>query len=123
MTSVYDRVHNDEYKTKLPYPSRPVEPDLLRKKPRDMSADEMAALPALAASYAAAKEAYAAAKTAYNQDQHRLDTQFRADLEEESGMTGHPKASLLWDKAYDRGHSSGMGEVCIIYDDLLELVK
>lgn len=59
----------------------------------------------------------------YRNEDARMNALFRKDLEEECGMTGHPKADLLFDKAWDLGHSSGFNEVAIYYTDLVELVK
>jgi hypothetical protein len=35
----------------------------------------------------------------------------------------HPKADLLWSKAWDRGHSSGLSEVWFDLEDLSELLS
>lgn len=67
--------------------------------------------------------AYRAATQAYGQETARLEAQFRADLTDEYGMTGHPKADLLFSKAWQMGHSAGYGEVASYYDDLVDLVK
>ena len=60
---------------------------------------------------------------AYEEEDARLYTQFLEDLEAEYKMTGHPKAQLLFDKAWARGHASGYAEVAGIYSDLVELVQ
>lgn len=64
-----------------------------------------------------------AVQEAYNQEEVRLVELFRADIETEYGMVGHPKASLLFSKAWERGHSGGFCEIAIVYDDLVELIK
>lgn len=45
------------------------------------------------------------------------------ELAKEHGLTGHPKANLLYSMAYDRGHSAGMEEVADIYGTLADLLK
>lgn len=45
------------------------------------------------------------------------------ELAKEHGLTGHPKANLLYSMAYDRGHSAGMLEVAEIYETLADLLK
>ena len=45
------------------------------------------------------------------------------DLEAFYGMRGHPKAALLYGKAWEMGHHAGLQEVANYYDDLVELVK
>ena len=51
-----------------------------------------------------------------------LGTQFRHDLFRELGIEGNPKANLLYDKAYQYGHSSGMGEVFLYASSLVKLI-
>jgi hypothetical protein len=68
-------------------------------------------------------DALQAARRAYSAESGRLDGQFLSDLEEEHGMTGHPKAALLYGKAWQLGHSAGLGEVASYYEDLVDLVK
>jgi hypothetical protein len=60
---------------------------------------------------------------AYLKEKNRLIGVFENALQEEHGMKGHPKAGLLFYKAWDKGHSSGHYEVALAYADLLELVK
>lgn len=120
--SLYAKLSEDYYKTKLPYPTKPKMPkttvDLATAKDEDV-----VAVRAAMAKYTEAEAAYVAARKAYNEDEARLDDEFRADLEEENGMTGHPKAPLLYGKAYERGHSGGHDNVRSEYEDLVELVK
>jgi hypothetical protein len=47
---------------------------------------------------------------------------FRKDLYEYYGVTDNPKADAVYDKAYDRGHSAGIGEVSSIFGDLVDLI-
>ena len=121
--SVYSLAAEGAYKTKLPYPDRPKEPELLSKRARELTPNEAYEIPTALAAYDAEKRAYEAARTAYNADNGRLEAQFQADLEAEYDMTGHPKAAVLYSKAYDRGHSGGMAEVAAVYGDLVDLVK
>lgn len=62
------------------------------------------------------------ARRLYNTDQERLRQEFRADLEAEYGLVGHPKAAKLFDMAWEDCHSSGFSEVASHYDRLAELV-
>lgn len=43
-------------------------------------------------------------------------------LEDEFGLSNHPKNALLWSKAWDLGHSAGLDEVEIYYRNLVELI-
>lgn len=69
------------------------------------------------------KTAYRAATQAYGAETVRLEKQFRSDLEDEHDMKGHPKANMLFSKAWSLGHSAGYSEVANYYDDLVDLVK
>ena len=59
----------------------------------------------------------------YREEQRSIEAQLRADLETEHGLIGHPKASLLWDMAWEDGHGYGYIEVVYLYDRLANLVK
>ncbi len=120
--SVYTLANEGAYKTKLPYPDRPKEPEVLGKRARDLTPDEAASIPQAAADFAQAKLDYDAARAAYNADNGRLENQFQADLEAEFGTAGNPKAALLYSKAYSNGHSAGMTEVAAVYGDLVDLI-
>ena len=123
MSDTYENARNGKYDVKLPYPSRPSEPAVLRRKVKELSAEEIASIPTVKAEYEAAQVAFREAQTAYKLEERRLHEEFQADLEAEHGMTGHPKAGLLFTKAWDHGHSSGFTEVAIAYNDLVDLVK
>lgn len=117
------RIHNGEFKTALPYPDRVKEPAILRKAVKDLTDAEIATIPAVRAAYTADKAKYEADKDAYLKDDNAREATFVAALHEYHGMTGHPKADLLYSKAYERGHSNGHEEIANYYDDLVELVK
>jgi hypothetical protein len=123
MSSVYDRAREGAYQTKLTHPERVKEPPLLRKAAKDLTPEDIESLPAARAQFKADTEAYRKAKTAYYEDVGRLAAQFQADLEKEHGMTNHPKAPLLWEKAYAEGHGAGLTEVALVYENLVELVQ
>lgn len=57
-------------------------------------------------------------RQAYIAEAVRLEALFKSDALKELGLTDHPKADLLYRISYDRGHSSGYGE---IWNELLEL--
>jgi len=68
----------------------------------------------------------AALKTAlraYWDDAARLQEQFRQDLFKELDIVDHPKRDLLFQKAYERGHSAGFSEVYQVALDMVDLIK
>ena len=51
------------------------------------------------------------------------DGAFERDLTEALNLTGNPKASRLFWKAYELGHSAGLEEVAQVACDLADLVR
>lgn len=62
-------------------------------------------------------------KQAFREEEARIITRFKSDLEEAYGMAEHPKHELLWSMAWERGHSSGLRTVLQEYDDLADLLR
>lgn len=60
--------------------------------------------------------------TAHRNETRRLEDKLKADLEEELGLTNHPKKDVLWRLAWERGHSAGYGEVASYYEEMAELL-
>lgn len=56
----------------------------------------------------------------YSENGDKLLEQFKADLADELGLTGHPKWDKLFSMAWDMGH--GYQEVCDYASDLAELL-
>lgn len=55
-------------------------------------------------------------------DEARLRIQFRHDVLSALGILDHPRASRLWDMAWEQGHSSGHQEVYEIACELAQLL-
>jgi hypothetical protein len=71
------------------------------------------------ASYKKDPEVY----VAYWAENNRLEAMFKADLLDELGLTGHPKADMLFDIAWALGHAYGFEEVFNQASDLANLLK
>ena len=67
--------------------------------------------------------AFKAARLAYGVETSRLQEEFKRDLFEEHGVTGHPKAERCYSLAWVYGHSAGLDEVANYFDDLVDLIK
>lgn len=106
------------YVNTLTYPQSPSKPSLPFRPTAAQAREYADKLEA----YEVAKTAQREARAAYSAETVRLEEQFRKDLEEEYGMKGHPKADVLFMKAWDHGHNSGYGEVANYYDSFHELV-
>jgi len=61
--------------------------------------------------------------TKHGKEQLDLRRKFKKELEEEFATVNNPKKDVLFSKAYERGHSSGMEEVYNVYADLVELIR
>lgn len=59
----------------------------------------------------------------YYAENFMLMRQFQSDLAAENGLTDHPKADLLFAKAWEHGHSSGLMDVVHWYEDLADLLS
>lgn len=116
--NVRDNINNGVYENKLPYPVKPRKPVL-----------KAGATPVEIRQYAADVENYDTYVTAwrtkldeYNREKAELMLKFRADVEFENGTLTNKKASVLWNKAWERGHSEGLVGVLNVYEDLAELI-
>lgn len=67
--------------------------------------------------------AFKDALLAYDAETSRLQEEFKRDLFEEHGVTGHPKANRCYSLAWFYGHSIGLAEVAGYFDDLVDLIK
>ena len=116
--SVYDRVQAGEFENRVAYPSRPAKPKLKTGATPDeirIYADQVELFTALSANYGAAL-------AIYRQGQIDAESRFEHALAEEYGLVNHPKRAIIFDKAWEYGHSSGLGEVALHYDSFAELV-
>ena len=59
----------------------------------------------------------------YQEENLRLQNEFRRDLIKKYCMNNHPKANKLFNKAWDIGCSGGLEEVEYCFCDLLELFQ
>lgn len=90
---------------------------------RDLSVEELKALPGEIEGYEAARRAYLEKIKEYNVQVVEAEARLKADLEAEHGVEDNPKANLLWAKAWELGHASGYANVASHYEDLVELIK
>lgn len=110
--SIRDKITAGEYKNKVPYSvdKVPIDEDKMTVRQAREHKEEQVTL----------RREH---QRKYSAESSRLMMLFRADLESDNSMTNHPKANILWDMAYDRGHSSGYESIVSEYEELVELVK
>ena len=116
---IWDNLENDAYVNKHVFPVRPTKPKIA-----------LTASPIEFRNHADLLERYDEQMTAfrvelahYHAISAALEAEFKSDLEAYHGTTDHPKRDLLYSKAWEHGHSVGLREVAVIYNDLVELVQ
>jgi len=116
--TVQENINNGVYNNTMEYPKAPAKPVLAKSA----TPAEIRAYADFIELYDTAYDVYKSNRVAYNAETTAKRNQFRTDLEAEYGTTGHPKANLLWDMAWENGSSSGLNEVLNWYDRLSDLV-
>lgn len=70
------------------------------------------------------EEGLKAQRAAHHLERQRLDAEFKADLLEDNGVTGHPKADLAFSMAMQRYHGYGNRQDAADYfEELVQLIK
>ena len=115
---VWIKLEDNAYRNPEALPSTPRKPLLSTKATpaeiRDF-ADKLEA-------YDEAMKVHREMRAAYYARSVALESEFQHDLEVYFDMVGHPKADLLYGKAWHMGHAGGLHEVANYYADLVELV-
>ena len=116
---IWKNLEEDVYANKHVFPVRPTKPKIaLNASPIEFRnhAD-------LLERYDEQMTAFRIELAHYHAISAALEAEFKSDLEAYHGMTDHPKRDLLYSKAWERGHSAGLHEVAVVYNDLVELVQ
>lgn len=120
--SIIERIRVGHYKPTMAYPVRPTKPAILSKRVCDLTVEEIATILEDKAAFEAEEIAYKEQLILYKEKGGGVVRDLQRDLEKEYNLSGHPKASKLYEIAYDMGHHSGMEEVANYYDTLSELL-
>jgi hypothetical protein len=59
----------------------------------------------------------------YQDYERTLLEEFKADLFEDFGVTGNPKADKAYHIAWEHGHSCGLSEIYSFFSDVVELIQ
>src|SRR4051812_20303946 len=106
--TIYTRINNDCYKTKLVFPAMPRKPENLTKKAGDLSDAELLALSEERKAYERAVVEIRRVRELYAEDTARLEKQFWADLAEYHDIDATNEFyQEMCHIAYERGHSAG----------------
>lgn len=120
---VMTNIANGVYKNKVEIVRKPPTPALLRKPAGQLTAIEIANLDTVGKAYEAGVKANRESTTQFRFESGKLSQQFRNDIENEFGLTQHPKRNKLWELAYEYGHGNGLTEIYHHYSELAELIK
>lgn len=63
------------------------------------------------------------ANDAYHTENARIRSQFARDIAFEYSLENHPKAAVLFELAWEEGHSSGYSEIAYYYERFSVLLK
>lgn len=116
----------ESYKNKLPYPIKPGVAQCLQVNTHKMTLEEVLKQidewrECIILHYDLIDDCKKKRK-AYDTENARIYKQFKEDLFKELGITGHPKAETLFQKAWEQGHSAGYEEVFNYASDLVDLL-
>jgi hypothetical protein len=103
----------------LTYPKRPSRPSAL---PRNATAAEVRDYADQLEFYEAELESYKDVKAYYNETINRRTKELQTKLRDDYDIT-EAQLFVLWNKAWEDGHSEGFQRVVGIFDDLYDLAS
>ncbi len=121
--SIRDKIDAGFYRNKEPRPICPIKPDVLEKNILDLTKEEIFTLFEIREAYTENLNKFCIEKNSWNIKQDLMESRFKDDLEEEFGVKNHPKADLLYHKAWNLGHSYGLAQVLSDYENLVDIIK
>lgn len=101
---------------------RPEMPAVLKKNVGLLTPEEISSLAEIRNDYDEKIAAHKNKLLLENENYRKRLDEFRADLANEFGMTGHPKEEKVWELSWEDGHSAGYDEVALYYEKYAELV-
>ncbi len=121
--TVLDKIRRGDYKSRSSYGPKPQKDPRLDVSAGDLSEEVLSEIPAIKKQYEEALLKWEEDRINYGREESRLVNEFENDLATECGVATNSKRGLLWNKAYERGHSGGLEEVYSAYLDMVELIK
>ena len=108
----------EDYKVNMPYPTRSPKPKL----PKEASAAEVRAFADALEAWENGQSEYDEQMRKYREAEMEVHARFKKDVLEKNGLKDHPKADLVYSKAWEHGHASGFHDVAYWVGELAELV-
>ena len=121
MISVQDKMVDGSYENPFKYPTKPQTPAILSKKVGELTTDEITQIKHSLETFQLAKQKYEKDKADYLAAEKSQIIQFQKDLEEEFGLSGHPKAQMLFDISWRTGDRS-LPNTYVAYSEISRLL-
>ena len=119
----YDRIENGEFANKIGFPAKPIKPWALNKKPSDLTDYELANIISIKQDFEVEIEAWQVAFDVYHIGEDAANEKFKQAALIELGLAEHPKADMLYDKAWEYGHTSWEHGDSSIYSEVWTWMK
>lgn len=121
--NVDDGLLDGRYKNNVSTVQKPRLPPELRLTASQMTNSQMSDLPRIKAGYDNAMQEYMKAQDQYRVEQNRIENRFEDDCAHTCGVQDHKNRGKLWRLAWEHGHSAGLSEVWLYYQEFAELLK
>jgi len=126
MSDIYVNIEAGYYSPKFDELRKPTKPTIPQWRPQQTKAEHLADIDAYEtalARYEGLRQTYAIEMLRRDKITSERHAEFERDLLDNFGITDHPKADRLFALAWQRGHSSGYGEVLSEAEDLVDLIR
>jgi len=125
--SVDENISDGKYNNNLVIGGSSIPPPGLRlleqKRVRDLTEEDLAALPQLKKEFEALKAQRKTTTAEWRAEENRLDALFESDCAEEEGLLKHPKREQIFQKAKSMAGTSSKSEIWYAYQELAEFLK
>lgn len=113
-----DRIRDDEFVLRIPYPKRPVPPRL----PVNHNSSDALTYAENLAEFEVQKSEYQEKVAEYRKKQFDLDDMFKKAAIEYCGLSGHPKAEQAFNKARENSDMEGLMSILNELEELADLL-
>lgn len=107
------------YTNKMNFPYKPAKPT----SPKDPTPDNIRKWASDMENYEKEMVTLGKLMDEYQKESRRLEDKFMNDALADVGLSNHPKKTLIYSKAYEKGHSGGFSEIYYELSDLADLVR
>lgn len=121
---IYQAIRDGKYENKAPYPAHPKKPALFKKSAAELTPEECVMLPTVKAQYEAERANYEVLTKQWYQGEGVATDRFWSDVFADNDMDPEDKfVQKMRSLAWERGHSAGLNDVLLAFEDMLELYE